>query len=235
MTILIFAPHPDDEIIGCGGTMARHIVEGDDVYVCVVTRGKPPVYNHLPEVLEKLPHDLYDEIQASHALLGIKETFYLQFPAVMMETVPRYVLNGKISELISQIKPEVVYIPHFGDMQKDHALTSEAVMVAVRPKGDHIVRAVYAYETLSETEWSIPHAANVFIPNVFVDISNYLDKKLETMRCFRSQLCEFPNPRSIEAMIALAKYRGSTMGADAAEAFMLIREYRKSGGDTCDV
>jgi LmbE family N-acetylglucosaminyl deacetylase len=226
MNILVFAPHPDDEVIGCGGTIARHVVRGDNVYICVVTRGKPPVYNHSPEVYEKLPHDLYDEIQESHALLGIRETFYLQFPAVMMESVPRYELNGKILELISQTKPDVVYIPHFGDMQKDHALTSEAVMVAVRPKRDHVVRAVYSYETLSETEWNIPHVANIFIPNVFVDISNYLDNKLDAMNCFRSQLCEFPNPRSIDAIVALAKYRGSTMGVDAAEAFMLIREYR---------
>jgi LmbE family N-acetylglucosaminyl deacetylase len=227
MTILVFAPHPDDEVIGCGGTIIRHIAEGDMVYVCIVTRGKPPVYNHSPEILEKLPHDLYDEIEESHAILGVKKTYYLQFPAVMLETVPRYELNRKICELINTLKSDVVYVPHFGDMQKDHALTSEAVMVAARPKGDRVIQAVYSYETLSETEWNIPHTANAFIPNVYVDISKFLNKKLEAMKCFRSQLCEFPNPRSIQAITALAKYRGSTMGADAAEAFMLIRDYRK--------
>lgn len=226
MNILVFAPHPDDEIIGCGGAIARHVAEGNDVYVCIVTRGKPPVYKHSPEVFKRIPHDLYDEIESAHKILEIKETSYLQFPAVMLEIIPRYELNGKISDLITRIKPDIVYIPHFGDMQKDHALTSEAVMVAVRPKRDHVVRAVYSYETLSETEWNIPHVANIFIPNVFVDISNYLDNKLDAMNCFRSQLCEFPNPRSIDAIVALAKYRGSTMGVNAAEAFMLIREYR---------
>lgn len=227
MTILVFAPHPDDEVMGCGGTITRHIAEGDIVYVCIVTRGKPPVYNHSPEILEKLPHDLYDEIEESHSVLGVKKTYYLQFPAVMLETVPRYELNRKISELINKIKPNVVYIPHFGDMQKDHALTSEAVMVAARPKGDCAVQAIYSYETLSETEWNIPHVANIFIPNVYIDISKFLNKKFEAMKCFRSQLCEFPNPRSIQAIMALAKFRGSTMGADAAESFMLIREYRR--------
>ena len=227
MTILVFAPHPDDEVIGCGGTITRHIAEGDRVYVCIVTRGKPPVYNHSPEILEKLPHDLYAEIKESHSILGVKKTYYLQFPAVMLETVPRYELNGKISELVGSIKPDVIYIPHFGDMQKDHALTSEAVMVAARPKGNRVVQAVYSYETLSETEWNIPHLSNAFVPNVYVDISEFLNIKLEAMKCFRSQICEFPNPRSIEAITALARFRGSTMGADAAEAFMLIREYRK--------
>lgn len=227
MTVIVFAPHPDDEVIGCGGTIARHVAKGDMVYVCIVTRGKPPVYNHSTRILEKLPHDLSDEIEESHSILGVKKTYYFEFPAVMLETVPRYVLNRKVFELINELKPDVVYIPHFGDMHKDHTLTSEAVMVAARPKGDRAVKAVYSYETLSETEWNIPHAANTFIPNVYVDISKFLNKKLEAMKCFRSLLCEFPDPCSIQAITALAKCRGSTMGADAAEAFMLIREYRK--------
>ena len=145
----------------------------------------------------------------------------------MLETVPRYELNGKINELIQELKPEVVFVPHFGDMQRDHALVSEAVMVAVRPKYDGTVRYVYSYETLSETEWNIPHASNTFIPNTFVDIDPYLEKKIEAIKCFSTQICEFPNPRSAEAVEALARLRGSTMGAKAAEAFSLIREYRR--------
>lgn len=226
MIVLVFAPHPDDEIIGCGGTITRHVENGDIVFVCIVTRGKPPVYKHTPEILEKLPHDLFNEIEASHKVLGIKNTYYLQFPAVMLETVPRYELNDKISEIITKLQPSVIYMPHFGDMQKDHAVTSEAIMVAVRPKGHHIVQAVYSYETLSETEWNIPHSANAFIPNTYVDISKYLDRKKQAMSYYKSQLSDFPNPRSLEAMEALAKYRGSTMGSTSAEAFMLIREYR---------
>lgn len=226
MNVLVFAPHPDDEVLGCGGTIARHVSEGDTVFVCIVTRGKPPVYNHSKEILENTPHDLVDEIEAAHNVLGVKKTFFLQFPAVMLETVPRYELNNAISKLISDLTPDVIYMPYFGDMQKDHMITSEAVMVAVRPKGNRTVQYVYSYETLSETEWNIPHAANDFIPNTFVDIGEYLIKKKEAMECYKSQLTEFPNPRSLEAMEALAKYRGSTMGAEAAEAFMLIREYR---------
>ena len=159
-------------------------------------------------------------------MLGIKDTFYLDCPAADMESMKRFDLNGRVISLIQEIKPDIVYMPHFGDMQKDHTLLSEAIMVAVRPKYQHKVQTVYAYETLSETEWNIPHASNCFIPNVFIDIKDYLDTKLKAMECYASQLGTFPDPRSLEALTALAKLRGSTMMAEAAEAFMLIREYR---------
>lgn len=225
MNILFFAPHPDDEVLGCGGVMAKYVEQGDSVYVCVVTSGKPPIFDDSVAVQNQWPHTLYPEIQKSHELLGVKETFFLQCPAADLESTPRYMLNQMVFEIVQKVCPEIVYIPHFGDMQKDHTITSEAVMVAIRPKGNHIVRKVYSYETLSETEWNVPHVTNVFIPNTYVDISNYLSKKLDAMSCYQSQLAEFPNPRSLEAVKALAKLRGSTMGAKAAEAFVLIREY----------
>lgn len=224
MKILVFAPHPDDEIIGCGGTIARHVAGGDEVRVCVMTSGRPPIYEI---TCAQWPHNLYPEIEASHKMLGISHTYYLQFPAAMMDDVPRYEMNGKVSELIQDYKPDIVYMPHFGDLQKDHELTTEAIMVAARPKYAHKVRSVYAYETLSETEWNIPHLKNSFIPNVYIDVSDELEVKLRAMSCYQSQLSDFPNPRSIEAIEALAKIRGSTMCCKAAEAFMLIREYRK--------
>lgn len=229
MNVLVFAPHPDDEVLGCGGTIARYIAEGNDVYVCIVTSGLPPLYEQDYKMAQQKgwPHIQYPDIMKAHRLLGISETFFLQFPTVMLETVPRYELNGKIGALVQKLEPEVVFIPHFGDMQRDHAIVSESVMVAVRPKYDNTVRYVYAYETLSETEWNIPHVSNAFIPNTFVDIEPYLEKKLEVMKCFTTQIGRFPNPRSVEALEALARLRGSTMGAKAAEAFALVREYRR--------
>lgn len=224
MNILVFAPHPDDEILGVGGVMARAIDEGHKVYVCIVTKGKAPVYIE-DEETQKLPHSLYYEIQKAHGFLGVTKTFYLQHPAVMLETVPRYQLNKSISDVINEVKPEVIFMPHFGDMQKDHKLTAEAIMVAVRPRGEHIVRKVYSYETLSETEWNVPHSRNAFVANTFISIEGCLDKKLEAMKCYTSQLSGFPEPRSLEAVEALAKLRGSTSGFKAAEAFTLIREY----------
>lgn len=231
MCHLIFAPHPDDEILGCGGTIAQYVERGDPVYVCIVTCGQPPIYDDSIMRDNGWPHSLYPEIKASHDLLGISETFYLQLPAAMLEQTPRYILNSMVEDVIEKVKPDTIYIPHFGDMQRDHGLVAEAVMVAVRPKNGRIIRSVYAYETLSETEWNVPHGANAFIPNVYVDISGCLKKKLTAMECYASQLSDFPNPRSLKAVEALSMLRGSTMGAKAAEAFMLVREYHKLGED----
>ena len=227
MNVLVFAPHPDDEVLGCGGVMVKHSKEGDSVFVCIATCGHPPIFNDDLMKEKGWPHTLYPEIKKAHEILGVQETTYLDCPAADMESVKRFALNGRIVQLIQDIKPDVVYMPHFGDMQKDHAILAEAIMVAVRPKYGHSVQTVYAYETLSETEWNIPHATNAFIPNVFVDIEDFLDSKLNAMSCYKSQLADFPDPRSLGAVEALAKVRGSTMGANTAEAFMLVREYRK--------
>ena len=228
MRVLVFAPHPDDEVLGCGGTIKNHSNNGDEVYVCIVTSGKPPVFDNTIAVQNGWPHTLFLEAMAAKEVLGIKDYIFLELPCVLLEREPRNEVNAKVLTVINDIRPDVIYMPHFGDMQKDHLITSEAVMVAVRPKGNHIVRYVYSYETLSETEWNIPHAANSFIANVFFDITDTLKDKLRALGCYKSQVADFPNPRSLEAVESLAKYRGSTMGSMAAEAFMLIREYKKN-------
>ena len=216
--ILAIAPHADDEIIGLGGTLVKHITQGDEVYVCIATRGVAPLFS------DEFMEQLRAETLASHKLLGVKKTFFLEFPSVMLDSVPRYELNGAMMKVFNEVQPEVVYIPHFGDMQKDHALVSEAAMVCVRPKYSYKVVGVYAYETLSETEWSIPHAANAFIPQRYGDVTTTMEKKLQLLQCYKSQVAKFPNPRSLEAVTALAKYRGATVGVAAAEAFAVIRE-----------
>ena len=218
--ILVIAPHADDEILGVGGVMARNIAEGNEVYVCVVTRGEEPLFT------KELVNKLRAETLAAHKFLGITKTYFLEYPAVMLEGVPRYKLNQSIMDVVSEVEPDEVYIPHAGDMQKDHQLVNEAVMVAVRPKYTHKISAVYAYETLSETEWNIPNTVNAFIPNVYVDIGSYIETKKKALAYFATQVSDFPDPRSLEAVEALAKYRGSTVKANAAEAFALIREIR---------
>ena len=219
MKVLVFAPHADDELLGVGGTIAKHVAQQDTVLVCIVTQPTEPVFDR----------DLYKVIQAeaaeAHRILGIQETHFLQYPSTMLEQVPRYELNEKIGKLINTIKPDIVYLPHAGDMQKDHAIVADAVMVAVRPKIEKI-SGIYAYETLSETEWNSPHIQHAFLPTVYVDITAYIHVKLQAMQCFRSQLAAFPHPRSLEAIEALAKFRGSTILAEAAEAFVLIRGIR---------
>lgn len=220
MKILVIAPHPDDEIIGVGGTIAKRAASGDEVHVCVVTKGCAPLFE------ESFIEQGRQECRRADQMLGVMETVFLDFPAVMLETVPRYELNGKLSEVIQKIKPDEVYIPHRGDMQIDHQIVADAAMVGLRPKYEHVVKRIYTYETLSETGWNMPNVQNEFIPNVYEDISSFLEKKLEAMQVFESQLSDFPAARSLGAIEALAKYRGALVNVTAAEAFCLVREIK---------
>jgi LmbE family N-acetylglucosaminyl deacetylase len=220
MRVLVIAPHPDDEVIGVGGTIAKRAEEGHEVYVCVVTKAFPPLFS------EEIVEQARNECREADKSLGVVETSFLDFPAVTLETVPRYELNGGILKTIQRIKPDEVYIPHRGDMQLDHKMIVDAAMVALRPKYDHVVKRIYAYETLSETGWDIPNTTNEFIPTVYVDITHHLNAKIKAMEVFKSQLGEFPDARSIGAIEALARYRGATVNVKAAEAFSLIREIK---------
>lgn len=220
MRILVIAPHPDDEIIGVGGTIAKRAMAGDDVYVCVVTKGYSPLFS------EEIVEQARGECRQADRVLGVKSTLFLDFPAVMLETVPRYELNDGLLKTVQKIKPEEVYIPHRGDMQLDHKMIVDAAMVALRPKYEYKVKRIYAYETLSETGWDIPNTVNEFIPTVYEDISETFGMKIEAMNIFQSQLATFPAARSIGAIEALAKFRGATVGVDVAEAFSLVREIK---------
>jgi len=219
MHILIFAPHRDDEIIGVGGTILKRKAAGDTVSVCLVTAREGEV---LPDVTMRI----HREMQACHAFCGVDHYFGLPFGANLMETYSRKERNAAFLEVLKKTQPDEVYVPHWGDMQLDHRITTETAMVALRPKYGNNVKRIYAYETLSETGLNTPTAENAFIPNVYEDISEFLDKKLEAMRFYQSQLHPFPDLRSEESIEALAKFRGATVNVKAAEAFMLVREIR---------
>ena len=221
MRVLVIAPHPDDEILGVGGTIAKRVNEGNDVYVCIVTKGCEPLFS--PESVAQVRN----ECQRADKFLGVKETIFLDFPAAMLETVPRYKLNDALVNVIQRVKPNEVYVPHRGDMQLDHKMIVDAAMVSLRPKYAHVVQRIYAYETLSETGWDVPNATNEFIPVVYEDISSTLEKKMQAMNMFKSQLAAFPATRSLVAIEALAKFRGATVNVMAAEAFSLVREIKE--------
>ena len=218
MKILVIAPHPDDEILGCGGTIAKYVSNGDDVYVAIVTKGCEPLFS-----VEQVKA-VCNECLKADKLLGVRKTIFMDFPAAMLENVPRYKFNEAFLNLVQEIKPDVVYIPHRGDMQLDHKMVVDAAMVALRPKYEHVVKRIYAYETLSETGWDIPNVTNEFIPNVYNNISKFMDKKIEAMQMFKTQLSAYPAARSLRAVEALAMYRGATVNMNAAEAFYIVRE-----------
>jgi LmbE family N-acetylglucosaminyl deacetylase len=216
-SVLIIAPHPDDEVLGCGGLIRKYAGQNMDVYVLVMSRGTPKLYS--PDRIE----NVRNEARQAHEILGVKETIFLNFYAPEMDDVPLADISTAIAEVIKKQKTEMLFIPHRGDIHNDHTVVFKAALVAARPVGNYTVKEIYSYETLSETEWAPPFGDDAFIPTYFVDITNEFPAKLEAMRYFKSQLKEFPNPRSLETIEALAKFRGATVGFDRAEAFMTIR------------
>jgi LmbE family N-acetylglucosaminyl deacetylase len=218
MNIIVIAAHPDDEVLGCGGTIARHASRGDRVDVLVVTRGAPELYS------DDQVRQLRKELDSAHAILGVSAVHFLDFPAPRLDLIPSHELADAIGAHITSIRPDIVYIPHRGDLHSDHRCVFSASLVAARPIGSRVVRRLLSYETLSETEWAAPIAEDAFLPSVFVDIRGQLEKKKQAMAAYRSQLREFPHPRSLQGVESLARLRGSTAGVPAAEAFQLIRE-----------
>lgn len=215
--VLVIAPHPDDEILGCGGTMARMIDEGLDVHVGIVTSGRPPAYS-----LESVAQ-VRDEATRSHAFLGVSETHWLDFPAAALGSVPAGELNAGIGGLIRKVKPDTLFVPFLGDVHQDHQLAFLASMVGARPRDGDAPSRILAYETLSETNWYAAPITPAFVPNVFIDIAATLDKKLAAFGMFESQVKAFPDERSLTTIEALARLRGSTVFLHAAEAFMTVR------------
>jgi LmbE family N-acetylglucosaminyl deacetylase len=216
--VLVIAPHPDDEVLGVGGTIARLAHEGHDVFVAIVTRADPSMFD--PAFIEQGRQEALE----AHRLLGVRDTIFLKgFPAALLDTIPHCRLNDALRELLHNVKPDLLFIPFYGDVHLDHRLIFESVLVATRPNNTHLVEAIYAYETLSETNWNAAPLTPGFFPNTYFDISAFLEVKLQAMNIYQTQLKPFPHERSLEAIRALARLRGATVGFEAAEAFVLIR------------
>jgi len=223
MKILVIAPHPDDEVLGCGGSIKKYSKQGDDVYLCIATKA------YTPDWTEEFIKNRQQEINCAVNILGIKKVYFLDFPTVKLDTIPQKELNDSISKIVEELKPELVFIPFERDINKDHKLVSEACLVALRPKPGLNVKKVFYYEVLSETEWAKParKIEDVFLPNFYENISENLNDKLKAMECYKSELKEYPHPRSLEGIKVLAQKRGMEIGIEYAEAFMLLREIKK--------
>lgn len=211
--ILVVAPHPDDEVLGCGGTIKKYTKEGDEVFLCVVTKA------YTPDWTEKYTKDKVADIKKSNAVLGFKKTYFLGLPTVKLDTIPQKELNDKISDVIREVNPDILFIPYVGDTNQDHRLVFEACFVSARPF-ENKIKKILAYETLSVAAWGVKQ----FAPTTYTDITGTLKDKLKAMSCYRSELREFPHPRSLEGITILAKKRGTESGLRAAEAFVVIRE-----------
>jgi LmbE family N-acetylglucosaminyl deacetylase len=222
--ILVVAPHCDDEVLGCGGMIAKNVKIGNPVFVAIVTNGHlgaPELFNK--EGTEKVRSEALE----AHAYLGVQQTYFLDFPAPRLDSIPAYKLSLALSKVIRDNKITDLYLPHRGDIHKDHRITFEAALVAARPIDNNPISSIYTYETLSETEWAAPYSDDAFIPTVFENITEYIDHKVEAMKFFTTQTKPFPHPRSLEAIVNLAKYRGATVSLNYAEAYVLIRKVNR--------
>ncbi len=214
---LVIAPHPDDEILGVGGTIAKHAAAGDAVTVLTISGHMPPLYTDEQYRLTLA------EGKRAHAVVGVGRAIYLDIPATMVGAEPVHILNGRINDVVREIAPTIVLVP-YPDRHVDHRVVFESAMVATRPVGPGAaIRLVAAYETLSETHWNAPHIEPNFTPNWVCDITAHLDQKLAALRCYESQIPAFPHPRSVEAVMALATFRGTQAGFAHGEALHLVR------------
>ena len=224
--ILIIAPHPDDDILGCGGIIAKEVALGAYVYVAIMTNGNIGAPEIFP--IEGTLRGRKEALE-SHKLLGVKETFFYDVPAPRLDAEPSYRISIELSKLIQNLKIDEIYIPHRGDIHKDHRIIYESALVAARPIGDHKVKKIIAYETLSETEWAAPFGDDAFIPNYFIELSeSQLNAKIQAFNCYSPpRTKEFPHSRSMDGIRTLARFRGMTISKPYAEAFMLVREIKE--------
>ena len=220
MKILAISAHPDDETLGCGGTLLKHQAWGDELFWLIVTQAYEPQWSK--SIIERKAQEVEQVAQA----YKIKKYFKLGFPTIRLDTVAQSDLIAKVRDVVAQVEPEIVYLLHSGDIHTDHQIVFSATMSVLKPfyMAKLGVRRVLCYETLSSTEAAPPQINRAFIPNIFSDITPYCDRKLEIMQLYQSETQPDFFPRSLSAIQALAHYRGSTIGVRYAEAFMLMRE-----------
>jgi len=219
--VLVIGAHPDDETYGPGGTLKLHSLKGDEVHVLVVTDGSSSQYENYDEMIMKKKK----EARSAMDILGVTDIQFNSFPDMKLDTVPHVEINRVIERKVREYEPTIVYTHHWGDVNKDHRLIFESTMVAVRPTPGQTVRKLISYETPSSTEWMLPSIPNRFLPNMFVDISDVLNYKLEAVKCYVSEVREYPHPRSPGSVEHYARANGSSVGLKAAERFMVLREF----------
>ena len=216
--VLVIAAHPDDEVLGCGGTIARHVAEGDRVHVVFMANGVGSRSAGLPNDLQCRNHARDKALR----ILGVAEWHALDFPDNCMDSVPLLDVVQALEPIFEQVQPTRVYTHHYGDLNVDHRVTHQAVMTTCRPMPGNSVRAVLTFEVMSSTEWATPGLAP-FMPNAFVDIRKYLPKKLEALEAYGIEMRSSPHSRSVRHIQALAMHRGNCVGLEAAEAFNVVR------------
>ena len=223
--VLVIAAHPDDEVLGCGGTIARHADAGDQVHILIVAEGATSrqLQRDRIQASEELSA-LGKAANTAGSVLGTAGVELLDLPDNRLDSIDRLDLIKQIENRIDCYRPEVIYVHHAGDVNVDHRRLHEAVTTACRPTPGQLVRRILSYEVASSSEWQPPGSGPAFTPNWFVDISAQWDKKREALMAYASEMRAWPHARSLEALEHLARWRGAQVGVEAAEAFCLLRQ-----------
>ncbi len=217
--ILVIAVHPDDETLGCGGTLLKHKANGDEIHWLIVTDIKESEGYDISAIKQR-----NKEIKKVENLYGFTSVNKLDLSTTKVDTYSMSVLVSKISSVIDRIKPDTIYLPFKGDVHSDHKYIFDAAYSCTKIFRYPFIKKIYMMETLSETEFSLSTKEDSFVPNVFIDISKYMNKKIEIMNIYESEIGKHPFPRCEKNMRALATYRGATSGCNYAESFMLLKE-----------
>ena len=219
MKILIISPDGLREARFGGGTIARHVANGDEVFWCVVTQGYSPPWSE--ETLQAAKR----QINNVQKVYGIQKVYRLGFPTVKLNTIPYIDLSSALQRVVDEVRPEIIYTSPRNDINQDHRIVHNCTLVAARPLPGSSVKRIASYEIGPTSRYGIPSGAGgVFTPNLFIDITPFLEKKLEAMACYETELHEMPHPRSLDSLRLLAQERGLSVGLKAAECFNLIRE-----------
>jgi LmbE family N-acetylglucosaminyl deacetylase len=220
MRVLAISAHPDDETLGCGGTLLKHGESGDELYWLIAT------VCHEPQWQADTIRRKAVEVERVAEAFGMKKTFKLGFPNARLDTVAVSDLMARVADVISEARPELVYLLHGGDIHTDHAALFTATMSVLKPfymykRG---VKRIVCYETLSSTDAAPPRWERAFVPSIYSEISRFIDRKIEIMQLYETEIHPDPMPRGESAIRALARFRGTTISAEYAEAFTLVRE-----------
>ena len=222
--VLVIAAHPDDEVLGCGGTIAGHVENGDSVSVLILGEGVTSrVEVQGSSCIDERLKELRSAAHLANQILGVSRVELFNYPDNKLDTIPQLELIQTIEEKITYYLPETVYTHHIGDLNRDHRSVHNAVVTACRPTPNQSVRRLLSFEIASSTDWQTAGSSIAFEPNWFVDISSQLEKKTEALEAYSCEMRSWPHARSIESLNHLARWRGATVGFSAAEAFMLLR------------
>lgn len=226
MNVLVVAAHPDDEVLGCGATMARLVREGHEVSIAIMGEGITSRHAQRQEADAEQLSRLHQQAHAAASEVKAKDVVLFKLPDNRLDTVALLDVVKLIEDLVEKLKPEVIYTHHPGDLNIDHGVVHRAVLTATRPMIGQPVRDIYAFEIPSSTEWAFQRLEPSFRPNVFVEVSATLETKIKALACYESEARKFPHPRSPESLRAVAARWGTVAGCQAAEAFELVRSVR---------